>query len=191
MKFTAWLAASAVFAPVLAHSALPQVDLGYQIQQASSFNVRTRLRSILPQANLEQQTGQVYNFSNIRYGQPPVGNLRFAAPLAPIGRNTNVNNGSVGSICPQATPAWTALGYEFSLAYAQGIPFNLTAAEAALAGVNVALPPDPRETEDCLFLDVFVPQHIFNGRSSALERVKAPLCLCGKFSTFVMLLPYC
>jgi carboxylesterase type B len=117
--------------------------------------------------DLEQQTGQVYNFSNIRYGQPPVGNLRFAAPVAPSGRNTNVNNGSVGSICPQASPAWSAAGFESSLAYALGIPFNLTAAEAALAAANLSSTPDPRETEDCLFLDVFVPKHIFNSRSSA------------------------
>jgi hypothetical protein len=38
----ALLAAAAVFAPALAQSALPKVDLGYQIQQASSFNVCTR-----------------------------------------------------------------------------------------------------------------------------------------------------
>jgi hypothetical protein len=167
-SFAAWLAASAAFAPALAQASLPQVDLGYQIQQASSFNVRA-LSQKLPwvAANHEQQTGQVYNFSNIRYGQPPVGKLRFAAPVAPTGRNTQVNNGSVGSICPQASPPWLAIGSEFSLAYALGIPFNFAAAEAALAAANLSSTPDPRETEDCLFLDVFVPKHIFNNRSSA------------------------
>lgn len=166
--FTAWLVASAAFAPALAQSALPQVDLGYQIQQASSFNVRTCHTNLSsPAANLGQQTGQVYNFSNIRYAQPPVGNLRFAAPVAPTGRNTKVNNGSVGSICPQASPLWSAIGFNFSLAYALGLPFNFTAAEAALAAANLSSTPDPRETEDCLFLDVFVPKHIFNNRSSA------------------------
>jgi carboxylesterase type B len=45
-----------------------------------------------------------YNFSNIRYGQPPVGALRFSAPLAPQGRNTTINNGQQGVICPQAAP---------------------------------------------------------------------------------------
>ena len=96
-----------------------------------------------------------------------MGNLRFAAPVAPTGRNTKVNNGSVGSICPQSQPAWTPLQYEFSLAYAQGIPFNMTAAAAALAAANLSTTPDPRTTEDCLFLDVFVPKNIFNNRSSA------------------------
>ncbi|KAH0267037.1 hypothetical protein KCU71_g19646, partial [Aureobasidium melanogenum] len=46
---------------------LPIVDLGYARQQASAFNV----------------TGGYYNFSNIRYAAPPVGDLRFAAPQAP------------------------------------------------------------------------------------------------------------
>jgi len=27
-------------------------------------------------------------------------------------------------------------------------------------------PPDPRETEDCLFLDVLVPEAVFNNRNS-------------------------
>jgi carboxylesterase type B len=118
-------------------------------------------------AKRRQETGQVYNFSNIRYGQPPVGNLRFAAPVAPTGRNTTVKNGSVGAICPQAAPLWLLVGNEFALAYAQGQPFNFTAAEIALAAANFSSTPDPRTTEDCLFLDVFVPAHIFNNRSSA------------------------
>jgi carboxylesterase type B len=62
---------------------------------------------------------------------------------------------------------WLAIGSEFSVAYAQGIPFNYTAAEAALAAANLSSTPDPRETEDCLFLDVFVPKNIFNNRTSA------------------------
>src|ERR1700743_3872330 len=111
----------------------------------------------LTTVNLLQQTGQVYNFSNIRYAQPPVGNLRFAAPVAPTGRNTMVNNGSVGSICPQASPAWSLIGFEFAIAYAKGLPFNFTAAVAALESANLSSTPDPRTTEDCLFLDVFVP----------------------------------
>ena len=39
--FSTWLAASILFGIALAQNALPKVDLGYQIQQASSFNVRT------------------------------------------------------------------------------------------------------------------------------------------------------
>ena len=47
--FRAWLAASAAFAPALAQSGLPTVDLGYQIQQASSFNVCTYHIGLSPQ----------------------------------------------------------------------------------------------------------------------------------------------
>src|SRR5277367_5515383 len=45
-----------------------------------------------------------FNFSNIRYGEAPVGNLRFAAPVAPQKKNAAVNNGQQGVICPQALP---------------------------------------------------------------------------------------
>ena len=111
---------------------------------------------------LVQSTGGYYNFSNIRYAQPPVGELRFRAPLAPEGRSTTVDDGSVGRICPQANPAWELIAAQFDLAYLTGQPFNLTAAEGALAGLSGKLPPpDPRTTEDCLFLDVVVPQTIF------------------------------
>jgi hypothetical protein len=78
-----------------------------------------------------------------------------------------VNNGSVGSICPQALPAWNLIGFDFATAYAKGAPFNFTAAVAALQSANFSFAPDPRTTEDCLFLDVFVPKHIFDNRTSA------------------------
>jgi hypothetical protein len=58
-KFTAWLIASAAFAPALAQTALPQVDLGYQIQQASSFNVRSCHTSLpLRQLTLHSKLGK-------------------------------------------------------------------------------------------------------------------------------------
>jgi len=96
-----------------------------------------------------------------------VGDLRFAAPVAPTGRNTVVQNGSVGSICPQALPAWGFIGTAFTVAFAEGkeSAFNFTAAEDALlaAEANASAPiPDPRTTEDCLFLDVFVPKAVFD-----------------------------
>ncbi len=103
-----------------ARSNLPIVDLGYERHQAISFS----------------QSGGTYNFSNIRYAQPPVGNLRFALPQPPTGRSNEVDDGSVGRVCPQAYPLWTDSGH--------------------------TPPEDPRTTEDCLFLDVIVPQKIFD-----------------------------
>ncbi|RDW57034.1 hypothetical protein BP6252_13906 [Coleophoma cylindrospora] len=64
--------------------ALPTVDLGYAIHKAT-INV----------------TGAYFNFSNIRFADPPLGELRFAAPIPPSGRNTTVNDGQQVALCPQ------------------------------------------------------------------------------------------
>ncbi|KAJ9606204.1 hypothetical protein H2200_009165 [Cladophialophora chaetospira] len=144
---------------VNAQNTLPQVDLGYETHKALSFN----------------QTGQTYNFSNIRYGQAPVGNLRFAAPLAPTGRNNAVQNGSVGRICPQAGPSWYPIAAEFLVSLVEGnaSSFNLSAAEQQLQAesLNATAPQiDSRMTEDCLFLDVIVPKKVFDGSKSRIKR---------------------
>ncbi|MCJ1356216.1 MAG: hypothetical protein MMC33_006210 [Icmadophila ericetorum] len=126
---------------------LPIVDLGYERHQAISFN----------------ETGGFYNFSNIRFAEPPIGELRFRAPVAVTGKSTTVNNGSVGHICPQADPAWGAITALFVPDYLEGIPFNLTAAEIYLANMSTGVLPkqDPRTSEDCLFLDVYPPKKVF------------------------------
>jgi carboxylesterase type B len=80
-------------------------------------------------------TGQYYNFSNIPFATPPLGELRFAAPTPPKTNRSAVNTGVVTHICFQQIPAW----------------FGIDA------------PPDPRESEDCLYLDVMVPKRTFDG----------------------------
>ncbi|KAL9118166.1 MAG: hypothetical protein Q9187_005294, partial [Circinaria calcarea] len=116
----------------------------------------------LPIVDLGYTTGGYYNFSNIRYAQPPIGNLRFAAPVPPKGKSSVINNGSVGAICPQALPVWTAISAIFVPKYLTGQPFDLAATEAALANSSSSPPAiDPRTSEDCLFLDVIVPQTVF------------------------------
>lgn len=105
----------------------------------------------------------MYNFTNIRYAQPPLGELRFNAPQPPTGRNPVVQNGNVGAICPQAAPAWSPIGTAFSAAYVTGRPFNFNATVTALQARNASAPaPDPRTNEDCLFLDVIVPKSVFD-----------------------------
>lgn len=100
-----------------------------------------------------------------------MGNLRFAAPVPPEGRNTTVNDGSVGAVCPQANPDWSAIAVEFSTAYVEGKPFDFNAAVAALLASNATAPPvDGRTTEDCLFLDVVVSKQIFEGGYKSRKR---------------------
>ena len=81
-----------------------------------------------------------------------------------------MNDGRVGHICPQALPGWEYIAQNFSVAWVegQGNSFNFTKAEDTLLAAAAANPkaltptPDPRTSEDCLFLDVFVPKAVFN-----------------------------
>ncbi|KAG9380385.1 PnbA Carboxylesterase type B [Pyrenophora tritici-repentis] len=129
------------------NSSLPTIDLGYEIYRASGFN----------------DSGNFYNFSNIRYAAPPVGNLRFAPPQAPAVNRSAVNNGDAARICPQANPAWNAVAARALAREVLGVPpLNMT---YTAPGANASSPiptPDPRESEDCLFLDVFVPEDVLD-----------------------------
>ncbi|KAG8166539.1 hypothetical protein KVR01_002228 [Diaporthe batatas] len=88
-----------------------------------------------------------YNFSNIRYAAPPVGSLRFQLPQEPINnRSAGVQDGTYGKICPQAYTPWQNPSF-------------------------VTAPPGELESEDCLFLDVVVPQSAWNQRSHSLRPV--------------------
>ncbi|KAI4269514.1 MAG: hypothetical protein LQ337_007237 [Flavoplaca oasis] len=131
---------------------LPIVDLGYSLHQASSFN----------------STGRTYNFSNIRYAEPPTADLRFRAPVPPQGVNRSVDQGLIGRVCPQADPAWLLTAADFVPAYLTGEPFNASATEGVTEAAAASQRPiDSRETEDCLFLDVIVPEQIYNRASDS------------------------
>ena len=88
-----------------------------------------------------------------------------------------MQNGSVGVICPQATPAWEAITEEYALYILNGTynSFNYTSAllqlEAELEAAEASPPAvDPRTTEDCLFLDVIVPTAIFDNANNKHRR---------------------
>ncbi|KAL1623549.1 hypothetical protein SLS56_008253 [Neofusicoccum ribis] len=122
---------------------LPIVDLGYELHRAIEFN----------------ETGAYYNFSNIRFAAPPVDDLRFRPPVPPASDRSTVQDGSDGpKICPQGNPVWTDVA-------AQWIPQYLLTGKApnisldATGEANVTT--GPSENEDCLFLDVIVPQKIY------------------------------
>ncbi|KAJ5606617.1 hypothetical protein N7510_009398 [Penicillium lagena] len=126
-------------------SKLPIVDLGYELHQAFSFNSSLGL----------------YNFSNIRYAAPPLGDLRFRAPALPTTNRSQVQNGSVGIVCPSAEPIWEE---DIAEPFLLSILYNTTFNQSTNISSYPYTPPklDPRTTEDCLFLDVVVPKHIFD-----------------------------
>ncbi|KAH6989796.1 Alpha/Beta hydrolase protein [Ilyonectria sp. MPI-CAGE-AT-0026] len=131
---------------------LPIIDLGYERHQAISFN----------------ETERTYNFSNIRYAQAPVGDLRFRAPVPLKGHSKHLNTGSVGSICPQPASLFSNPALvQWISAYIQGTMLDYDQLEQEYANrSSPASSSDPRVTEDCLFLDVVVPKKIFDKRGT-------------------------
>lgn len=115
------------------HNFWPTVNLGYARYRPIDLNY----------------TGQYYNFSNIRYAAPPIGNLRWRAPQEPLRDRNRIGDGSLGFICPQAGPLW------------------FTEGNAALGNLSAVIPPaasSQAENEDCLFLDVIAPTKSFPSR---------------------------
>lgn len=102
-----------------------------------------------------------------------MGALRFNAPVPPKGRKSGIQNGSVGKVCPQAVPNWVAMSTLFDTAFANHqLPFNVTQANETLS----KLPPPPQDgriTEDCLVLDVLVPQKVFDARTASKKSAKS------------------
>jgi hypothetical protein len=153
---------------------LPIVDLGYEVHQALSYN----------------DSFNFYTFSNIPFAQPPVGDLRFAAPKPPLrNEDRTPKNGSGLRICPQATAGYGDITLNFYLNYTvlqAGVltgRVNASVAGALLDNIPLAndgvTPPFPAalyqpevgESEDCLYLDVLVPRNVLEGRRKA----KAPV----------------
>ncbi|RDW89581.1 carboxylic ester hydrolase-15 [Coleophoma cylindrospora] len=138
-------------------TALPVVDLGYTLHQAT-------LNATGPYPLL--------NFSNIRYGAPPTGDLRFAAPIAPTKINRTVNDGQQAVICPQAIPTWVVT----ALRYVEGLPAATSTAKAsssaASASLNISALSGPAAdvSEDCLFLDLILPEKIYNSPFAVAQR---------------------
>lgn len=168
MRVSNTIAALATLLPVALagptkYDKLPEVDLGYEIYRANSLNDTTGL----------------YSFSNIRYAAPPVGKNRFAAPQPPAQNRSTVQFNRSEPICPQANPLWGLITQEFLTSYFAGVrsfnqsdfdtglPADLTVDDINLDTFDTSIVPkaDPRTTEDCLFLDVVVPQQIFKKKA--------------------------
>lgn len=105
----------------------------------SSF-ARVNARSLSPivqtplgpvQGLFEDNTPGVYSFKGVPFAQPPVGNLRFADPVAPIPWNATINATAFSPGC---------------MAYC---PSNAFPKPAVMC--------TPTVSEDCLYLNIFTP----------------------------------
>ena len=85
----------------------------------------------------------IYTFTNIRYAAPSSGKNRFRSPQRPL-NYPKIQDGSKGHSCYQSTPT------------------QFIVARPALEGIT--------QSEDCLFLDLFVPGHVV--RSSDVKSKK-------------------
>lgn len=130
---------------------LPVIDLGYNLQQATAYNSQYDL----------------YIFYDVRYAAPPTGPNRFRAPIAPPTNRSQVQSGGSQWVCPQASPRWQTVTSQFFPEYEQGRT-NFTEGEFKETDPPTT-PQSARETEDCLFLDLYVPRSAFKnaGKASA------------------------
>lgn len=106
-----------------------------------------------------ESNGDIYVFKNIRFAAPPVGNLRWAKP-APPAQQSGIQDGSYGPICIQAPiqgPQLTGPGASSPIGQALN---------QFLAGIPV--PSFKEASEDCLFLDIYVPAKAINNPSLKL-----------------------
>lgn len=86
-------------------------------------------------------------------------------PAWEAANSTSINNGSIGAICPQANTLGNVVVNAFLPAFLANRVFNYTLAvdstPSATDFVN-SEQVDPRTSEDCLQLDVVVPEEIYN-----------------------------
>ncbi|EMT67499.1 Para-nitrobenzyl esterase [Fusarium odoratissimum] len=110
---------------------------------------------------------------DLGYGEPPIGDLRFAKPVAPKGRNVTIDKGDVGRICPQAMAAWEVYtsftGPDFLSGKISTLTDDHKHALQEPSDLKIAI--DSRETEDCLFLDVVTPVETFDSPVKKLAPV--------------------
>ncbi|KAL8646019.1 MAG: hypothetical protein Q9226_007047, partial [Calogaya cf. arnoldii] len=122
---------------------LPILTLPYATYRAASFN----------------PDGDIYVFKNIRFAAPPVGDLRWAKPAPPT-PEPGIQDGSYGPICVQAPlkgPQLTGPGADSPIG---------EALNQFLAGIPV--PSLLKASEDCLFLDIYVPKKAIDNPSLKL-----------------------
>ncbi len=114
-------------------------------------------------------TGAYYSFKNIPYAEPPVGDLRFALPVARVTVNRTIDDGSSPRVCPSAGQGW--FQYSLPLVIETMIAGGLTPP----AGAQV--PSTTPQSEDCLLLDVTVPKAVFDAQTAGKLAKRVPVLL--------------
>ena len=97
-----------------------------------------------------------YIFKNIPYAEPPVGDLRFKAPIPRVTINRTIDDGLNTRICYQATGNNSAYTLPIVREYAAACGNSSDLALGSSEGLV--------QSEDCLLLDVYVPKQIWNDR---------------------------
>lgn len=110
----------------------------------------------------------MYRFSNIPYAESPLGQLRFGLPKPRTTINRTIDDGSFTRICPQANGDWLGISVPFMIQTIMALDPNNTGS-APVGGGPPPGGPDPRESEDCLLLDVVVPEAIASRNATSQQ----------------------
>ena len=122
------------------------VDLGYQLNQGQIVvSMAEKAVPILIWLLTLPKNETLITFRNVRYAAPPLGSARFQPPAVPPTDRSGVQD-HPDVIAPQAYPSWLITGTTGPVT-PKDIP-----------------PPDPRTSEDCLFLDILQPASIWEAR---------------------------
>ncbi|KAK3332026.1 Alpha/Beta hydrolase protein [Cercophora scortea] len=137
------------------------LPLGVNFEKRDTLPILT-----LPYASYRAATyrasSDIYIFRNIRYAAPPVGNLRWAKPAPPL-TNTTLQDGSYGPKCIQSAPAGLNI-------VGKGNASPVGAAINQFLG-GIPIPLFSGGSEDCLFLDLYVPAKALKNPSLKLPVV--------------------
>lgn len=134
------------------------LKLGFEFRRTqtpdpSSKNVASRNFRLLPLLRLPYATyrassydpiDDIYTFTNIRFASPPTSTNRFLGPKRPK-KHFGIQDGSTGHSCYQSTPT------------------QFLVARPAIEGIV--------QSEDCLFLDLYVPGRVVRSKSVGSENL--------------------
>ncbi|KAF2422984.1 alpha/beta-hydrolase [Tothia fuscella] len=120
---------------------------------------------VFPDAGDASEAPPYIKFSNIRYAEPPLGNLRWAPPTTYYSETGETEDGLEERACPQVNPGWYGNTMDFVACYLNPTcnlnqwkdPIDFGQYKPSYPDGGV-LPGTPPRSEDCLLLDVYVPK---------------------------------